>query len=70
MSQNKEMLHDINSCINSIEQGFYMLRNGQLENEELKERLLELMSEQSLKLKKNWSRYKQSENISATNTNS
>jgi cell shape-determining protein MreC len=70
MSQNREMLHDINSCINSIEQGFYMLRNGQLENEELKEKLLELMSEQSLKLKKNWNRYKRSENISATNTNS
>ena len=69
MSQNKEMLHDINSCINSIEQGFYMLRNGQLENEDLKERLLELMSEQSLKLKRNWNRYKRLEDISTANTN-
>lgn len=70
MKVNREMLHDINSCINSIEQGFYMLRNGQLENEDLKTKLLELMGEQSLKLKKSWNHFKQLENITATNSNS
>lgn len=70
MKSSHQILHDINSCINSLEQGFFMLQNGQLEDEVLRSKLIDLMAEQSLKLKINWISFKELENISPPYSNS
>jgi len=69
MIKTNEVLHDINSSINALEQGFYMLRNDQIADPKLKENLIKLMAESSLKLKSSWNNYKELENISPTNAN-
>lgn len=70
MQVDQKLLHDVNSCINAIEQGFFMLRESQIEDPQLKEQLLDLLSEKSKELKKNWVNYRSLEDIAAAKTKS
>lgn len=62
----QETLHDINSSINALEQGFFLLSNGQLEDPALKDKLIQLMAENTNKLKQSWAQYKKLEDVPAT----
>lgn len=70
MQVDQKLLHDVNSCINAIEQGFFMLRESQIEDPKLKEQLLDLLSEKSKELKKNWANYRSLEDIAAAKAKS